>query len=107
MTKVKHYLLTLGLVTGENLHSYVICNENKQLERVRHGMMTKAEELGGVTLPIMLETDLGDDPKEVQDYLFLYVPNAKELIESVKDFHLTMWAMPEDDPDNERLMELH
>jgi hypothetical protein len=107
MTKVKHYLVTLGLKSGLNLHGYVISNDYKVLDRIGATMLAKAIELGGVSSPIMLETSLEGGEKVVQECLFKYVPDSKQLIENVKDFHFTMWCVVEGDPDDKKLMELH
>ncbi len=107
MVKAKHYLVTLGLKSHENLHSYIITNDYNVVERIRDAMLDKADELGGVTLPIILETVLGDGEKVVRDYLFSHVPGSKQLIEKATNFHWTMWAMPDGCADDENLMELH
>jgi hypothetical protein len=102
MKKVESYLLTMELTVGLTLHSLVMTNDIKDLDKIITAMRVKSKELaaklGGVTVPIILQTTLGDAASEVVGYLF--IKNAKE-------FHFTMWAMMTADPANERLMALH
>ena len=111
MKKVESYLLTMELTVGVTLHSFVMTRDTKDLDKIITAMRVKSKELtaklGGVTVPIILQTTLGDAASEVLGYLFEYAPETIEVIKNAKEFHFTMWAMMTPDPANERLMALH
>ena len=107
MNKVEHYLITLQLNDGLLLHSYLITNQEDRIKNIVDRLIDKADELGGCYLPVVLVTKLDSGVKVVQAYLRERAPQTRQWIDSVIDFHHTMWAMPTSDPYAAHLMALH
>lgn len=115
MTKAKlklvHLLITVDMTPRSRMHSYVICpakEEHEVMQNVAARMIDEIEKLGIKPWPgIILSTKLGDDAAVVQEVLDERIPEARSHFDTVKDFHLTMWAMDVRDPCDVKLMELH
>jgi hypothetical protein len=109
--KLVHLLITLSLAERIRMHSYVICTEKDQrivMDNVLNKMLDEAEKKGLTPWPgIALSTTLNTGIDVVQGVLDSHYPQARAHFDNVKDFHLTMWAMPESDPCDAKLMELH
>ena len=111
-TTLTHLLVTLDLVPDvARLHSYVICQKSEQrrlLDRVINRMFDEAESRGIKPWPgIVLSTTLDDGWEIVEALLRRHFPDAMCKFDTVKNFHMTMWAMEADDPDEQELMALH
>ena len=107
MTANKHYLLTLP-IDGGYLHSYVISDDHRQLERTINYMIGQAEKAGPVLIPLAMATCL--DPngtKQVTTFLRKHFPQVGPTLKKVKNFHCTTWATPESGPGVDWLMKLH
>jgi hypothetical protein len=93
------------------MHSYVIClekDEREIMERVADRMLQEIEDKGVQLWPgIFLSTKLDTGVDVVQGVLDEHCPEARSNFDSVKDFHLTMWAMATSDPCDKKLMDLH
>lgn len=107
MKKAKHYLLTITLNSGIHLNSYLITTDDAHIKGITNRLLDKADELGGDYLPIVLVTNLGTGEKVVKDYLREYAPETRQWLDTVTNFHHTMWAMHESDPESAKLMALH
>jgi hypothetical protein len=109
--KLVHLLVTVDINPGARLHSYVICQEKEEqriLGHVASRMFDEIEKLGIKPWPgIVLATKLDTGADVVHAVLDERAPEARSHFDSVKDFHLTMWAMASTDPCDAKLMELH
>lgn len=119
--KLSHYLVTLSFPSVPSMyhmHAYLMSKED-HTERVMNKMMDETEiawanaheGLQGEALPlpppIFLVTPLSTSVDTVREIIGNHYPEAKKAIESAKKFHLTIWGMPPEDPDDERLMAIH
>lgn len=104
--KLEHYLVTLYLGEGY-LHGYVMTNDHRQVDAVVERMMSEAEKLGGLWLPLVLETRLNTGADIVRNIVTKLMPEAAKLMAEATDCHFTAFIMNDAHPDNATLMELH
>ncbi|HEY1430780.1 MAG TPA: hypothetical protein VGF39_04010 [Stellaceae bacterium] len=110
---MNHYLLTLVLGPTSHprsyLHTYLMCaeDEDRQVAAVSEKMLDVAEEHGGCLLPLILATKLSSGSSLVRKILCERNEEARRLMAVAKDYHLAMFTMTDDDPDNAKLMALH
>lgn len=106
---ISEYLITLPVVGG-NIHSYLITNDYpSNRDKVVEAMLdhTEKEQLS-VPVPVVLSTKLDSSGSRlVREYLAKNNPESARLLKEVKDFHLSMWQMPQEDPSSAMLMDLH
>jgi hypothetical protein len=103
---IKHYLITIAV--GQNhLHAYVMTDDPSVINTVIDTMMNITEKAGPVLLPIMLQTTLDTGVDLVRGILCKYDEKLRESFDNSKRYHLTMFTMPSDHPDDKLLMELH
>jgi hypothetical protein len=105
--QVEHYLLTLYVAGNMHMHCYLMCSDKRGVERLANVMLDKAEELGMHPLPMGLATTLSSGVNVVREIVCALGEEAKRGLETATDFHYSMWMMPDDDPADIRLMELH
>lgn len=108
---IGHYLISRP-IEGGYVHAYVISPPPVPFEGIYATMEENVEKQGwrlGI-LPLVLATGPRIDRKTIrrlEDYLCGKDHAVKEALKAKKDFHMTMWVMPGDDPDLEWLMEIH
>lgn len=103
---MKHYLLTLPLGDQWAMHAYVMTSKQAKLRKVTGLMLERAEARGlNPSVPVLMVTEL-DDISLVRS-IVEQNPQSAQLLQSAQDFHFTIWLMPKDDPQFDRLMELH
>lgn len=103
---MNHYLITLDLYPKHRMHAYLI-SRKKDTTAVVNKMLDKAEEYNCRPSMITLVTELSTGIGTVREILTKCSPEVKGLLEFAKDFHVSVWTMPMDDPDDARLMALH
>jgi hypothetical protein len=90
------------------MHSYLMTNDKKDIERVVNKMMSALDGMGVRALPIVLVTPLTDAVDTVRQILCNSGdPEIKRNLDTATDFHFSIFALNASDPDNARLMELH
>ena len=112
MTKeIKHHLLTIEVTEDIHLHSYLMTDDRRNIERAMNLMIDEAEKLGcKPLLPIMLITELGDGVDLVHQFMREKLPKEWETHQRADRFHLTMFALHLKGPCapwDEKLMKLH
>jgi hypothetical protein len=109
--QLEHYLISLP-VAGGYMHTYVMTNNQSVLPRV-FGTMLNEVEKNGIGCPLsstILQTHLTSGVETVRDVIKeIKAPSddVEGCWKTAKDFHITMWCMPDDDPRQQRLMDLH
>jgi hypothetical protein len=117
MTQLQHFLISFqisfqipgGYMHGY-MHGYVMAEDKDAAHRAANHMLDQAEQLGAITsrMPIIiLETRLSSGWKTVRSIISKHDTEPAKHWKAVKNFHLTAWFMPENDPDSQRLMKLH
>lgn len=108
MRKVEHYLLTIPL-EGGHFHGYVMTNDPRMLRGAVKQMMDVIEtQRLPMQMPIVLETKLDTGVDIVRGIVISHMPEAAKSLAEATDFHFTAFLMrTHDNPDNDRLMELH
>jgi hypothetical protein len=112
--RLEHYLISIPVIGGY-MHSYVMTNNQSDLPRVFTTMLKEIEQrkIACVLSSLILQTHLTTGWKLVRNILKINgavkarAGEIKQMWKSVEDFHLTMWVMPDSDPDHRRLMDLH
>lgn len=93
------------------MHAYVISKGHDFIERAMSRMLDTAEELHCCSplANMVMVTELSTSVDLVREILTRRMPEAKNPRKPVagSDGHLTIWSMPVNDPDCERLMALH
>jgi len=116
-----HYLITLPLAHHMHMHAFVMFEKEKNTEKYTKAIanqMLDAIEKGQAPpllmgMGLFLQTKLVDkDGKTsgvdvVLDVFKNHYPAAMEAYATATDFHMSMWMMPDEEPDDKRLMELH
>lgn len=107
--KKKHYLITLCLDPGTNLHGYVMTTDESKLMAVAEKMVEVANDSGVWRVPIILQTQLNTvkDVDAVRGIVCALSEEARDAIATAKDFHMSVFAMSVDQPDDKYLMDLH
>ena len=100
-----HYLITMPLA-ATHLHAYLMAPNKRYLAPVIEQMSEIAEGAGGY-LPIILATTLSTDVDTIREIISKRSEEARQHLETADDYHLTIFMMPKDDPDDIRLMKLH
>lgn len=104
----EHYLLTVCLSSNLHMHAYLMCDGNRRwIEGTLNKMLDLAEKEGFRPLPLVLSTSLSTEADIVREILSASSAEAKRHLDTATDFHLTIFTMPADSPDDARLMELH
>jgi hypothetical protein len=103
-TEAGHYLITLHTHNGVTLNAYRVTEKDDDLESAYEVLMQKAEEFDLNILPAILATKLDSGIKLVEDEI-----NRREgpKIDFRNKRILIAWMARNDDPINEKLMELH
>jgi hypothetical protein len=110
---VEHFLITVDLHPQPyRMHSYVMTNDRRCLEGIANKMFDIIEKEAGVRiwLPIILQTTLGTTVKSakvVRDIVAKTSAEAKAALETATDFHLTIFMLRGNNPDDKTLMDLH
>lgn len=106
--EVEHYLLTIPL-EGANFHAYLMTNDRRQVRAAANQMLDIIEKQGlPMQMPVILETKLSTGADIVRSIVKAHMPEAAKCLAEATDFHLTAFVMSAyDNPDNDRLMELH
>src|SRR5262249_50656513 len=101
------FLLTI--TTGRlNYHGYLICDDKRHTEGAASRMMKQMEDNHLAYLPMVLVTLLNDsDVEAVRKIACRQSDEIKGLIAQATDFHFSAWMMPDGDPDDTQLMNLH
>lgn len=107
MKKVEHYLITICVNPALNLHGYVMTDDKRDLMAVADTMVEIAETNGPLRLPVILQTTLDTGTDVVREIVCKYSEEAKQLLATATNYHLSVFEMRADCPDDERLMELH
>jgi len=113
---VKHYLITVATHERMNVHGYLMSGDKQDVYGLADKMFSMAEERGLTPLGIVLSTELAareggkPDPrtvKTVREIVCKVDKEAQKNLKAAKDFHLTVFLMSDNYPDNEVLMALH
>lgn len=104
---IHHYLVTMDL-GPVHLHAYLIGKQNDEMIAVEQ-MEKVAHEHGatGPTTQMVLITRLASGVSTVRRIIGKYSEDAKQAFLTATDFHLSVWMMPKDNPDDAKLMDLH
>lgn len=109
--KVEHYLITLEIlgVEAAHVHSYLMTNDKRDVEKVGFKMVKDVEEKTGMSLPpgVLLVTHLSTGVDTVLQCLDEVCPEAKEKRQQATDFHYVVFGLLSDNPWHKKLMELH
>jgi hypothetical protein len=84
-----------------------IAAKNAIIEHAINRMFDEAEKRGCRPLPAVLDTTLGDGVAVMHQCLRERLPEAWKTQQRAKRYHLTMFALEDSDPWDERLMKLH
>lgn len=103
-TAAGHYLISLHTFDGFTLNAYRVTDKDGDLEPAYDALMQKAEELDLHILPAILATKLDSGVKLVEDEINR---RAGPKIDFRNKRCLVAWMARDDDPANEKLMELH
>jgi hypothetical protein len=106
---LKHYLLTIAAPAGRvNFHGYLMADDKRHIEAAAGRMMKTLEDNHLAYLPMILVTPLNDSGVEaVRKIACKQNGDIKGLIAQATDFHFSAWLMPDGDPEDAQLMELH
>jgi hypothetical protein len=98
-----HYLITLHTFNGVTLNAYRVTEKDDDLEPAYDVLMQKAEELDLRIMPMLLATKLDSGVKLVEDEI-----NRRDgpKLDFSNKRCLISWMARDDDPANEKLMEL-
>jgi hypothetical protein len=107
MKAMQHYLLTIVLSPTVHLHGYVMTDDKRYVVAVLNQMVDVAEATEARFLPVVLQTELTGDADAVREIVSKLSDEAKTNLATAKDFHMSVFAMEADSPDDHRLMELH
>ena len=113
MAKIQHYLITVKLNSNFDLHCYLMTNDKKIIQAATNKLCDEAEKIGIGFLPVVLQTTLAnadggpDGVDIVREILGKNSEEARETLKTAHDFHMTIFGMPSDHPDNMKLMDLH
>ena len=107
-TLVKHYLLTIPLTGANYAHMYVITKDERVLKRERARLVDEAEKRGLIFWPsVILQTELSKlSSFEIVQSVAARAKKGPMDWKSISYCSIA-WAMPFEDPDNNRLLELH
>jgi hypothetical protein len=105
---MNHYLLTL-VSPSWHVHGYLMSKTDKTQGALNRMLDTANEldELGDTKFIGALVTPLTTGVDLVREIATSRFPDIKKVLGVAKDFHFSVWAMPNDDPDDRRLMALH
>jgi hypothetical protein len=106
---LQRFLLTLS-VRGGYMHAYLISDGGQDtLKRITGHMLSLAEEMGAATqlsgLVMVTKLDKGTTQK-METYLGKVNQEIADLLETVDDFHVSVWTTPEGS-DSDWLLKLH
>jgi hypothetical protein len=105
---MNHYLLTIYVSNRQHMHGHLMCNGNQNtIENAINRMMNWMEERGISFLPATLATHLTTGTNTVRKIARKQNKEVEKLISQATDFHFTVWMMPDDHPDDKKLMKLH
>jgi hypothetical protein len=103
----QHFLISLKLNNAAQLHGYLMTTDEADTLMVQNVMLDFATEQHLLGLPVILQTTLGDGADIVRDIICKHDEGIKKMIQEARDYHFTMFAMPDDNPDNVTLLALH
>jgi hypothetical protein len=108
---IRHQIFTIYITPDMHAHAYLIFTDESIIERVREKIFDALEEKDLTPmLPMILETELTNHPEDIafiQDAIGKESAEIKKNIETVTDFHLSMWMWHESHPDDKKILELH
>jgi hypothetical protein len=102
---MKHYLLSV-MVGGGHVHAYMMTRDKNDLTRATNELCNVAKRIPGY-FPVIMSTSLTGGEDMVRATLHRHFPEVREKMKTSKNFHLTIWHFPDDEPDNAKLLELH
>src|SRR5262249_49092815 len=103
---MRHYLLTITPDPAVHLHCYVMTNDKRNVMAALNKMLEVAESTGARFVPIVLQTELRDEADTVRD-IISKDEKVKQTLAAAKDFHVSIFGMEVDSPDDRRLIKLH
>ncbi len=106
---IKHYLLTVQIASNARMHCYLMTDDERQAHAAADRLLTEAEKTGSdyPLLSVVLMTSLSTGVELVREIISARSAEVKRLLQTATDFHVSMWMMGDDDPDDARLMALH
>jgi hypothetical protein len=106
---MNHYLLTISVPGNhQHMHGYLMCNGSQNIiEGAISRMMDWMEGRGIRFLPVVLATTLTTGVNTVRKIARKQDKSVGPLLSQATNFHFTVWMMPDDHPDDRRLMKLH
>lgn len=106
---VEHFLITIDLCPlPMRLHSYVMTNDKHCLEGVWNKMFDVAEKQGWkIMIPMVLQTTLSTGAEIVREIICKLQPEVKPTMDAATDFHLSMFSLSTETPEDKVLMDLH
>jgi hypothetical protein len=103
---LQHYLVSID-AGGVHLHAYVMAPDQDYAHRAAERLVEIVEDSGRRFVPIILTTHLTGGVDLVREIISRRSEEAREKLKTATDYHLSIFQMPADDPDDARLMELH
>jgi hypothetical protein len=105
----KHHLLTIKISADVHMHTYLMAPDDRRyVAAATNKMFDQIEKLGLRPLPIVLVTELNKSGvKVVRATIDKNDDEASQVLATATDFHVSMWMMTGDHPDNASLMKLH
>jgi len=105
---MNHYLLPIYVSNRQHMHGYLMCNGNQDtIENAINRMMSWMEERDISFLPATLATHLTTGASTVRKIACKQNKEVKKRMSQATVSHLTVWMMPDDHPDDKKLMKLH
>jgi hypothetical protein len=105
---MNHYLLTIYVSNSQHMHGYLMCDGNQNIiENAISRMMGWMEERSIGFLPAILMTPLTTGTRTVRKIACKQDKKVGKCISQATDFNFTVWMMPDDHPDDKKLMKLH
>ncbi len=113
---IKHYLITVATFSRTYIHAYLMTENRKYVDGVADKMLDLAEEQGLQPMGMILLTELANevdgppDPesiKLVRGTISKLNKEAEEHFRAAQNYHLSIFSLTENHPDNDPLMKLH
>ena len=107
---LEHNFVTLTVAPGVHMHAYLMCEKQvakQQLEALITKLIVEAEKRGPLQVPIILSTLLKPSGVETVYKVLERFPEVSVKRAEATAQHQTAWLMTTDDPDDDKLMQLH
>jgi hypothetical protein len=105
---MKHYLLTIAIAANAHMHGYLIAPDDRYAAHAIDELFEAATQAGCRPFEIALQTSLStDDSRQTVRAIVSQFEEAKQALLTADEYHLSIWAMLNDHPDDKRLMKLH